>query len=150
MLRDSIDSCELRFFIQHFVPLAYEYQEKVRLSQESSLFAESKVYSVLVAQIWSLFPAFSRNPTDLVASFNSTVKYKAEKERFPKVLGNILTSAADMRAYVLSGLRLLIRKNLENEEERTELAKFAKNYLPILFNLYTSNEDGRVDKTSNV
>jgi ribosomal RNA-processing protein 12 len=39
---------------------------------------------------------------------------------------------------VMSALRKLILHNVDNEENKKELAKFAKNYLPILFNLYTT------------
>lgn len=148
MLRDNIDSCELRYFIKRFVPLAFEYQERIRECQQKSLNVESKVYSVLLSQIWSLFPAFCRNPKDLVSSFNETIVYRATKERFPKILGLILTTAPELRQFVLSGLRTLIRKHIDGEEKR-ELSKFAQNYLPILFNLYTL-EKKQCDKDSKL
>lgn len=44
----------------------------------------------------------------------------------------------------MTGLRKLIAtaKENENEEEKYELGRFAKNYLPILFNLYTNKPNG--------
>lgn len=44
----------------------------------------------------------------------------------------------------MSSLRKLIQKSVENnnQDDIDELAKFAKNYLPLLFNLYTVKPQG--------
>lgn len=38
----------------------------------------------------------------------------------------------------MAGLRRLVTFSLGEEELRAEMARFAKNYLPILLNIYTS------------
>ena len=44
----------------------------------------------------------------------------------------------------MASLRKLIQKSIENDNQSNveELGRFAKNYLPILFNLYTVKPQG--------
>lgn len=59
-------------------------------------------------------------------------------------MGTAIADRKELRFSIMTGLRKLIAtaKENENEEEKNELAKFAKNYLPILFNLYTITPNG--------
>ena len=40
--------------------------------------------------------------------------------------------------FLQASLRQLVLKSASNEENRAEISRFAKNFLPILFNLYTT------------
>ena len=61
-------------------------------------------------------------------------------------MGTVITDRKDLRLPVMSALRRLIIHTQESdlelcptrEEDLNELARFAKNYLPILFNLFTT------------
>lgn len=61
-----------------------------------------------------------------------------------KALGNVLGTRKDLRLTVMASLRKLIlwSKETNNMTDTKELGRFAKNYLPILFNLYTTQANG--------
>ncbi len=115
---------------------------------------EFKIFDTLQNQIWSLFPGFCVKPNDLSISF----------KLIAKTLGELLDKTPDLRGFILNGLRNLINKNkgkknisqsktLSKEinfyccfkdENKLIMTKFAKNYLPILFNIYMM--DKRLEK----
>ncbi|XP_076363846.1 RRP12-like protein isoform X2 [Tachypleus tridentatus] len=128
VLRDNIQGTQLAFFTKYFLPLASVLREKSLELEKSGRLVESKTYSVLQTQIWSLLPGFCTLPTDLTESFKGIAK----------ILGLALNERPDLRLDVLTSLRLLILKNLEIEVNRNELARYAKNFLPIMLNLFTS------------
>ena len=72
------------------------------------------------------------SPTDLTTSFKALAR----------ILGTQLTARKEIRLDILTSLRHLISSCCEEEEGRTEIARFAKNFLPILFNLYTTRPSG--------
>ena len=90
--------------------------------------AVAKPYDVLVSQIWALLPGFCNNPTDLTESFKGMAK----------TLGETMQNMKELRVYILSSLRQLISKSRGKPEKETELARYAKNFLPIFFNIYTT------------
>ncbi len=107
----------------------------------------STVLFTLQDQIWSLFPAYCTYPTDISTSL----------KLIAKGIGTSLTKRADLRLHLLAGLRNLISKTdngkrkyhfifesefvfLCLEIDRQEIGKYAKNYLPLLFNLYTTEK----------
>lgn len=59
-------------------------------------------------------------------------------------MGTIISGVKDLRLSVMAALRKLITKATEinNSEDILELARFAKNYLPLLFALYTTKPTG--------
>jgi len=61
-----------------------------------------------------------------------------------KVLGTAIGEYKELRLDVMSALRKLITSSQEaaNEDNVKEMVRFAKNYLPILFNLYTTKPSG--------
>ena len=132
VLRENIQNTELSFFIDYFYPLA----ESCRLRSHRCLNKDDrkgeKIYSVLEHQIWLLLPGFCNCPTDLTKCFRSLAK----------TLGEQLNKRKDLRIDIMASLRQLILKNMDNEENRSELAGFAKNYLPILYNIYTKLPSG--------
>ncbi|XP_057307990.1 RRP12-like protein [Hydractinia symbiolongicarpus] len=130
VMKDCIQNTQLAFFISYFLPMAATLRGKALKCRESKQDLEAKVYETLVTQIWALLPGFCTNPTDLKESFKSIAK----------ILGTALMERNDLRPLVLLALRTLINRTLD-EEELTVIGKFAKNYMPILFNLYTSNDE---------
>jgi ribosomal RNA-processing protein 12 len=63
-------------------------------------------------------------------------------QNIARILGTQLGQRKEIRLDILSGLRHLVSRNLEHAERRAELGRYAKNFLPILFNLYTSRPAG--------
>ena len=90
--------------------------------------AVAKPYDVLVSQIWALLPGFCNNPTDLTESFKGMAK----------TLGETMQNMKELRVYILSSLRQLISKSRGKPEKEAKLARYAKNFLPIFFNIYTT------------
>lgn len=66
------------------------------------------------------------------------------KQNIAKVLGTAVSDRKELRLAVMASLRKLIAvaKKNENEEDVAEIARFDKNYLPILFNVYTTKPIG--------
>uniref|UniRef100_A0A2C9KFX2 Uncharacterized protein n=1 Tax=Biomphalaria glabrata TaxID=6526 RepID=A0A2C9KFX2_BIOGL len=127
VIRDNVTHTELNFFAVYFLPLAAKFKTKAdELSKEKRL-AESKVYETLHHQMWSLLKGFCDHPTDITKSFQAIAK----------TLGTALNEREDLQLDVMSALRSLITCSLQNESDKKELGRFAKNYLPILFNLFT-------------
>ena len=103
---------------------------------------EAQNYHLIYLQLWALFPGFCSLPTDAKTAFPAMAKD----------LGQLINSNPEVRPTVCSGLINLIEKNLEIKGDvdasvesvaaATEavevVAKFAKNFLPILFNIYSS------------
>ena len=107
VLRENIQNTELSFFIEYFLPLA----EKCRLKSHKCINLDDKIgcktYEVLEYQIWSLLPGFCNGPTDLKDSFKSLAR----------TLGKQLEIRKDLRIDILSSIRKLITRNLDNDEK---------------------------------
>jgi ribosomal RNA-processing protein 12 len=132
VLRDNIRKTELAFFTEYFLPLAGRCLDRSKICAEKEEAIGAKTYEVLTYQMWSLLPGFCVSPTDLTSSFKNLAR----------ILGTQLTARKEIRLDILTSLRHLITSTLEDVEGRTELAKFSKNFLPILFNLFTSRPAG--------
>ncbi|KAH9489577.1 pre-rRNA processing protein [Bulinus truncatus] len=127
LLRDNVTHTELHFFASYFLPLAAKFKIKAdQLSKERRI-AESKIYDTLHFQIWSLLKGFCDHPTDITKSFQAVAK----------TLGTALSEREDLQMDIMAALRSLISCCIENEADKKEIGRFAKNYLPILFNLFT-------------
>lgn len=129
VMKDHIEATSLQYFISHFLPMAAQIRQKAMKCREINQDLEAKVLETLLSQIWSLLPGFCTNPVDL-------------KEAFPniaKILGTAMNDRKDLRAFVLQALRTLISKTIDEDELKC-IGNFSKNYLPILFNLYTSED----------
>merc|ERR1719369_60092 len=128
VLRENIRHTELAFFSEYFLPLAARCLARSQKSGQDGDKIGQKTYEVITYQIWSLLPGFCNCPTDLATSFKLVAS----------ILGVQLGARKEIRLDILTSLRHLIARNLENEENKAELARYSKNFLPILFNLYTT------------
>ncbi|EDO48743.1 predicted protein [Nematostella vectensis] len=136
ILKDNIKDTQLKYFFDEMLPLAADLRAKAVTFTQAGKDLESKVFDTLQLQIWSLLPGFCTRPTDVVQSFKSVAR----------ILGVALTERSDLRLIVCQALRILVSKS-EKAEEKKELAAYAKNYLPILFNLYSADpKNGDPDK----
>ncbi|CAG2058942.1 unnamed protein product, partial [Timema podura] len=134
VLRENIEGSSLKFFMQYFLPLATACRKQSIALSEQNDQVGSHSYDLLQIQIWSLLPKFSTNPTDVKDNFKSIAK----------ALGTAIAERKDLRVVVMSSLRRLIAWCQANKDEAglSELARFSKNYVPILFNVYTTKPIG--------
>ncbi|KZC03741.1 RRP12-like protein [Dufourea novaeangliae] len=128
LLKDCIMEGSLFFFMNKLLPLTMLCERKVTEP------VGGKTYEFLVAQIWSVLPTICQNATDVKDNFGTIAK----------LLGITFNEKKDLRLYVMSALRKLITKAVEDDkkEDIAELAKFARNYLPSFLNLYTTKPNG--------
>ena len=132
IMRENIQNARLGFFISHFLPMQNACKARALQAQNDKEVAIYKTYEILFYQIWALLPGFCNNPSDLKESFSGS---------FAKLLGDNL-NIRELRLDILSALRQLILKAALIDENKLVISKKAKNYLPILFNLYTSKPNG--------
>ncbi|CAF1145441.1 unnamed protein product [Rotaria sordida] len=132
LLRDNITHTELNHFVAYFLPIAFQLQTTAENLRDKGDVINSTVLFTLQDQIWSLFPGYCSYATDISTSF----------KLIAKGIGTSLTKRPDLRLHLLAGLRNLISKT-DNEIDRQEIGKYAKNYLPLLFNLFTTEKWNR-------
>ncbi|PVD30877.1 hypothetical protein C0Q70_10152 [Pomacea canaliculata] len=135
IIRDNVCETELSFFTSHFLPLAARFRQKSIECTDQKKTAAAKTYESLQLQIWSMLKGFCTRPTDLSRSFKDIAK----------VLGTALNERPDLRMDIMAALRTLITHSKSNEADLEAVGKFSKNFVPILFNLYTSNPDNPKD-----
>ncbi|CAK7299731.1 RRP12-like protein [Vulpes lagopus] len=126
VIRDHVRETRLGFFTTYFLPLATTLKSKAMDLAQAGRTVESKIYDTLQWQIWTLLPGFCTRPTDVATSFKGLAR----------TLGTAISERPDLRVTVCQALRTLITKGCEAEADRVEVSRFAKNFLPILFNLY--------------
>ncbi|XP_066913339.1 RRP12-like protein [Clytia hemisphaerica] len=129
IMKDSIKQTELQYFIDEFLPVAAHLKRRGEECRKNKEDLEAKVYETLLSQVWSLLTGFCHKPTDVSTAFKNIAK----------VMGSALTDQKNLRQLVIQALRNLI--STAEEESTKFIGQFAKNYLPILFNLYTSDDE---------
>lgn len=127
VIRDHVKNTELKFFASYFLPLAARLKNRATELTECVRNLEAKIYTTLQWQIWTMLPGFCIGPTDVCVSFKALAR----------TLGMAVSDRIDLRLTVCQALRTLINKGCEAEADRAEVGRFAKNFLPILFNVYT-------------
>ncbi|KAG1655520.1 RRP12-like protein [Nymphon striatum] len=131
VLRDNIQETELSYFSSYFVPLAKQIHARGEELKKENKIVEYKTLNILQNQIWSLLPGFCNKPTDLQTNFKGLAR----------LLGDLLKERPDLRIIILTSIRGIIKSCDENVEDQQEISKYAKNYIPIFFNLYTTPVD---------
>lgn len=134
VLRENVCSSQIKFFLSYFLPLATVCRKRSISLEDEADKPGAHSYKLLQSQIWALLPCFCNSPTDLKDNFKVIAK----------VLGTAIGEYKDLRLDAMSALRKLIMSSQEaaNEDNVKEMARFAKNYLPVLFNLYTTKPSG--------
>lgn len=131
VLKEKITNSNLKFFATEILEMATFCRKKCRELAEENNMAASHTYDLLCNQLWALLPSFCNHPKDIKNNFKMVAR----------VMGNVLKDNPEFRLSVMQGLRKLI-SCAEEDEDKAELARFAKNYLPILLNIYMSPVKG--------
>ncbi|KAM9804205.1 RRP12-like protein [Neosynchiropus ocellatus] len=126
VIRDHVKNTHLAFYISYFLPLASTLHQRALELEQAGQKLEAKVYQTLQLQIWTMLPGFCTGPVDLCVSFKGLAR----------TLGMAINERPDLRLTVCQSLRTVV-KNCSTEEEKTEVGRFSKNFLPILFNVYS-------------
>uniref|UniRef100_A0A3Q3JTB6 Uncharacterized protein n=1 Tax=Monopterus albus TaxID=43700 RepID=A0A3Q3JTB6_MONAL len=125
VIRDHVKSARLGFFTSYFLPLATTLKQRADELEQAGQKLEAKVYQTLQFQIWTMLPGFCMCPVDLLTSFKGIARS----------LGMAINERPDLRLTVCQALRTLINKSCSTE--KAEVGRFSKNFLPILFNIYS-------------
>ncbi|CAJ0919855.1 unnamed protein product, partial [Mesorhabditis belari] len=131
IFRVNIRNAPLSLFIKYFLALASKLNKRMTDDVNKII---SRAYSIVQSQLWDLLPSFLASASDFEESF----------PQLAKVLGVALTERVDLRLIILTGLRAALRFALAPDapiSRRETMARYAENYLPILFNLYVNDGD---------
>lgn len=126
VIRDHVKNTHLGFFTSYFLPLASTLKQRAEELEQAGQKLEAKVYQTLQIQIWTMLPGFCTCPVDLLTSFKGIAR----------TLGMAINERPDLRLIVCQALRTIVNKSCSTEEEKAEMGRFSKNFLPILFNVY--------------
>nr|XP_022918045.1 RRP12-like protein [Onthophagus taurus] len=134
VLKENIKQSTLNFWINGILPLAIYCNRRSMMLAEKNDGIGSHSSELLYLQLWNLLPSFCNAPTDIKTNFKNIAK----------VLGTAISERKELRLSVMACLRKLISFAKENEDkgDLNELSRFDKNYLPILFNVYTTKPIG--------
>ncbi|XP_071769461.2 RRP12-like protein [Centroberyx gerrardi] len=127
VIRDHVKNTHLAFFSSYFLPLATMLKQRAEQLEQAGQKLEAKVYQTLQLQMWTMLPGFCTGPVDLLASFKGIAR----------ALGMAINERPDLRLTICQALRTIIAKSCNTEEEKAEMGRFSKNFLPILFNVYS-------------
>ncbi|XP_013142021.1 PREDICTED: RRP12-like protein [Papilio polytes] len=130
VLREKIINSNLKYFATEILDMATFCRKKSREYKQNNDNTKAHTYELLCNQFWSLLPSFCNNPKDVKDSFKSIAR----------VLGNVLKDNPEFRLSVMQAIRKLIM--CSEDEDQKELGRFAKNYLPILLNIYMTPAKG--------
>ena len=128
IMRENISGTQLAYFTEYFLPLADVCRSRVQLCKDSQDRIGFRVFDLVQRQMWALLPGFCKRPTDGATAFKPLAK----------LLGQAINDRPDIRLDVMAALRQLIIISDTDEEVKKEISRYAKNYLPLLFNLFTT------------
>lgn len=150
LLKDHIQNTQLQFFIDYFMPLAQQFLDRAQREEPNSEFGKGLL--ALVDQIWALLPGFCTYPVDFTKSFKAIASGLGAQLMQGNHVNVICTALLRLiqrnRALVKSGR---IPDGVDVDVTRAQqvldgMAKYSKNFLPILFNLYTGEQQHDVHK----
>ena len=120
-MRKNICHTELAFFSEYFLPLTAKCltRSQMFLCYDSGWSGQDgdkigqKAFEVITYQSWPLLPGFCNCHTDITTNLKSVAR----------ILGVQWGSRKGIRLDILTSLRHLVARNLENEENKVELAR---------------------------
>uniref|UniRef100_A0A674BSC1 Ribosomal RNA processing 12 homolog n=1 Tax=Salmo trutta TaxID=8032 RepID=A0A674BSC1_SALTR len=127
VIRDHVKNTQLAYYTSYLLPLAATLRQRAEELEKAGQKLEAKVYKTLQLQIWTMLPGFCVGPLDLLVSFKGVAR----------ALGMAINERPDLRLTICQAIRTLITKSCNTEEEKAEVGRFAKNFLPILFNVFS-------------
>ena len=127
LLKRYVRKAELAFFSDYFLPLASKFRQRAEELESSKRNVEASAYKTLQMQCWDLLPVFCKQATDFATAL----------PKIARLLGRALSDHKDLQQLVMLALRNVISSVKKTGESQAVIAQYAKNFLPILFNIYT-------------
>ncbi|OLL26035.1 Ribosomal RNA-processing protein 12 [Neolecta irregularis DAH-3] len=118
LLRDNVSNTNLNHFIEEMVPLSERLFVKLTNESLNNKTNQTKLWEILIDQIWSLLPGYCDLPRDLSSAFTKPVA---------ELFANVLATQENLRAVVCKSLQLLVEKNkaiLDSERTVSELKDY--------------------------
>lgn len=111
ILRDNVQMAQLEFYIKNILPITDFFETKIAAGNPESM--NTKIFSTIVDQIWSLLPYFCYLPTDLQVAFS---------DEFAAKLSGLLYEKVQLRPVICNALRNLVvtlksRLNQDKEQD---------------------------------
>ncbi|EGG16037.1 hypothetical protein DFA_09709 [Cavenderia fasciculata] len=155
LMKKHLKFSELAAFTDYFLPMSKVLKTKSNECLEDNRLIEAKNLDILYIQVWQLLPGFLTYPVDGDTAFKSIAK----------TLGTTLQDNEVIRPIVCTGLTTMIntlkaardadqdpiylplhRRHVTMSPTRAAailktVAGFAKNFLPIMFNIYPSTKN---------
>ena len=128
ILKSNIEKSTLSYFTANILPLTATLKVKSETLRQQGNALDSKICNNLEYQLWNLLPSFCKSPRDLVESF----------KKIAKPIGLLLGQRPELRTVFCSSIITLITSAQIKPEEVSEIGRFAKNFLPILFNIFVA------------
>lgn len=135
-LKKSICNSTFEYFYCKILPLAQKCYDQWKHHQNEGNLAAARTNELFYIQLWDLFPSFCEQPRDLI-KFGSIAK----------MLGDALKNRVEIRIAVFDGLMKLLQN--ANDESKIQLARFSRNYLNILLNIFTKKPTDSEEHTSH-
>ena len=130
LLQRHIKNVTLDFFSEYFLPLAMKLHCQVKELEKSHCLPKASLYKTLFIQCWELLPIFCKQADDIPTGF----------PKIARVMGRALEESKDLQQIVMSALRNLVSLAKKSESDIAIVSAYCKNFLPILFNLYTNTK----------
>ncbi|KAF8829060.1 hypothetical protein HHX47_DHR3000971 [Lentinula edodes] len=143
----------LSHFVSYFVPLSERMFDLQQKAENEGRQSESKVWNVLISQIWAGFPAYCHATPNIEGTMDAS---------FSQLVSQLLYGQPELRSAVLRGLRLIVESNVAlsnsvpdtlnpsglTDEQAAHNVTFlrtqAESWLAVLFNVFgTVGRDAR-------
>lgn len=109
ILRENVQMAQLNYYIKNILPNVEFFKEKVSNGNPNSV--NTKIFSTIIDQIWSLLPYFCYLPTDLQVAFT---------DDFAARLSSLLYEEVHLRPVLCNALKNLViitKQRLSKNEE---------------------------------
>uniref|UniRef100_A0A914Q386 Ribosomal RNA-processing protein 12-like conserved domain-containing protein n=1 Tax=Panagrolaimus davidi TaxID=227884 RepID=A0A914Q386_9BILA len=123
LLSEHVHNERIHYFVDTIMPFLVALHDRIPKLEP----IVAKLYTTLETQYWQILPQLLNSPIDFTESFPTLAP----------MIGSALAHRLDLRLVLLRSLRSAIRFAEKNNVANV-LQRFAKNYLPILFNIYTA------------
>uniref|UniRef100_A0A914Z5N7 Ribosomal RNA-processing protein 12-like conserved domain-containing protein n=1 Tax=Panagrolaimus superbus TaxID=310955 RepID=A0A914Z5N7_9BILA len=123
LLSEHVQNERICYYVESIMPFLVALHDRIPKLEPFV----AKLYTTLETQYWQILPQLLNSPVDFTEYFPTLAP----------MIGSALTHRLDLRLVLLRSLRSAIRF-AEKNNVADILKRFAKNYFPILFNIYTA------------
>jgi ribosomal RNA-processing protein 12 len=110
ILRDNVQMAQLNYYIKNILPIVEFFQEKVKNGNPNSM--NTKIFTTIIDQIWSLLPYFCFLPLDLQTAFS---------DDFAAKLSGLLYEEVQLRPVICNALKNLVvteKQRIDNDNNK--------------------------------